>query len=153
MSILIVSIVGAAVAGAMYFFARMRAIAATRKEMGQKDELIELSAQIIPDLQRQVRLLETALSTQLVERSSEVGIPPPSGAYHTVFYPTGDGRVMMVYLCLDSGHIARWHFYSVEAIESEAKRLFSVAQEVRNKTLPQNPEFLSVHVGNNGTVH
>ena len=126
---------------------------ALEKSEEETKDTISFLESLLGETTRRMGSLESALGSQLVNRSNEVGSPPPSGAYHTVFIPTGEGRVMMIYICLDTGHIARWHFHSPQAIEEEGKRFIEVAQEVREGTLPENPDILNVSIGNRGLVH
>jgi hypothetical protein len=162
--IVLICLLGSLCAVALYFLGIWRAHKAYEKIASRKDNefeerLGEASQQaefmhaVSKEMAAQLNKLEYALSSQLVSRSSEVGSPPPSGAYHTVFLPTGDGKVLMIYICLDTGHVARWHFHSPEALEGEGQRLIKVAQQVRENSLPDRPEILNVHIGNNGTVH
>ena len=119
----------------------------------ERDKRIEFLDTVVSEAGKQIAVLENAISSQLISRSNEVGSPPPSGAYHTLFVPTGRGKVLMVYICLDTGHVARWHFQSPEALEEEAKRFVRVAQELRNNTLPDTPQVLNIAIGNSGTIH
>ena len=119
----------------------------------EKDKAIAFMESIADRMSSYIQTLEDAINTQLVARSSEVGSPPPSGAYHTLFKPTGDGKVLMIYICLDTGHVARWHFSSANALEEEGKRLIRAAQDLREGSLPDVPMMCNIPIGNSGTIH
>lgn len=123
------------------------------KEVKEKDDTISFLEQVAGELGRQVQTLEDAISSQLLVRSSEVGFPPASGAYHTLFTPTGNGKVMAVYICLDSGHVARWHFNSADSLEEEGKRFIKAAEELREGTLPDVPFMANIPIGGTGVLH
>jgi hypothetical protein len=116
------------------------------EELVKKDDSLE-------EANAHFEMLESAISNEVISKMEEQKQPPPSGAYQALFQPTPKGGILSIYFCLDTGHVARWHYPSVEILEAEAARLLTTAQAVRDKKLEEAPMPFNVSVPGSQMVH